>query len=329
MVNVHIHQFQPGGAVVDAGALAQFQEQWETYRKLVESGCLAHREVGAILRETLNDVFKSPFSFLDIACGDASLMKAALPGTQVRHYHGIDLSQPALELAAANLAGLPFEVDLDHRDFVEAMMRRPEHADAAWCSLSIHHLSTQDKLGLMKAIRGAIGTGGIFLLYEPTRRAGEDRAAWLDRFVRTNKPLWRVLTPPEWDQIWHHVSHLRLSRDRSRVVRTRPRGRLSRSAASLRRSYRLLPAVPFRSIARSQQLPRNARGRPRHSHSHGLGRLPRDLRPGPPQVRVVRGDGLRADPSKAINPVSNCPTGMVYVEVNFMEHREHASHGCD
>jgi hypothetical protein len=55
-------------------------------------------------------------------------MKAALPGTQVRHYHGIDLSQAALELAAANLAGLPFEVDLDHRDFVEAMMRRPEHA---------------------------------------------------------------------------------------------------------------------------------------------------------------------------------------------------------
>jgi SAM-dependent methyltransferase len=206
LVNVHIHQFQPGGAVVDAAALAQFQEQWETYRKLVESGCLAHREVGAILRETLNDVFKSPFSFLDIACGDARLMKAVLPGTQVRHYHGIDLSQPALELAAANLAGLPFEIDLDHRDFVEAMMRRPEHADAAWCSLSIHHLSTQDKLSLMKAIRGAIGTGGIFLLYEPTRRAGEDRSAWLDRFVRTNKPLWRVLTPPEWDQIWHHVA---------------------------------------------------------------------------------------------------------------------------
>jgi hypothetical protein len=41
LVNVHIHQFQPGGAVVDAAALAQFQEQWATYRKLVESDCLA------------------------------------------------------------------------------------------------------------------------------------------------------------------------------------------------------------------------------------------------------------------------------------------------
>jgi SAM-dependent methyltransferase len=134
------------------------------------------------------------------------MMPAALRATQVRHYHGIDLSQAALELAAANLARVPFEVDLDHRDFVEAMLRRPQHADAAWCSLSIHHLATDDKLRLMTAIRRATGPRGIFLLYEPTRRAGEDRAAYLDRFMRTNKPLWSVLTPGEWDQIWNHVS---------------------------------------------------------------------------------------------------------------------------
>jgi SAM-dependent methyltransferase len=206
VVNVIIHQFQPGGAVVDAAALAQFQEQWATYRKVVESDYLGHREVGRILRETLNEVFTSPFRFLDIACGDASMMKAALRGTRVSHYHGIDLSQAALELAAANLARVPFEVDLDHRDFVEAMLRRPQHADAAWCSLSIHHLATDDKLRPMTAIRRATGPRGIFLLYEPTRRAGEDRAAYLDRFMRINEPLWSVLTPGEWDQIWGHVS---------------------------------------------------------------------------------------------------------------------------
>jgi Methyltransferase domain len=205
LVNAHIHQFQPGGAVVDAAALGQFQEQWATYGKLVASDCLAQREVSRILRDTLNEAFRQPFSFLDIACGDASMMKAALRATKVRHYHGIDLSQPALDLAAANLAGLPCEVDLDHRDFVEAMMRRPEHADAAWCSLSIHHLATDDKLRLMKAIRGATGARGMFMLYEPTRRADEDRPAWLDRFRRTNRASWNVLTDAEWEQIWHHV----------------------------------------------------------------------------------------------------------------------------
>ena len=205
-MNVHIHQFQPGGAVVDVAALTQFQQQWATYRKLVESDDLSHRAVGGILQATLNEVFAAPFTFLDIACGDASAMKAALQGTKVRHYHGIDLSEPALELAAANLAAMPFAVDLDHRDFVEAMMSRQEHADAAWCSLSIHHLATDDKLRLMKAIRGAVGAGGIFLLYEPTRQANEDRDAFMIRFHRTAEALWTVLTPPEWAQIWHHVS---------------------------------------------------------------------------------------------------------------------------
>jgi hypothetical protein len=37
---------------------------------------------------------------------------------------------------------------------------------------SIHHLSTSDKLRLMTAIRGAVGVAGIFMLYEPTCRAG-------------------------------------------------------------------------------------------------------------------------------------------------------------
>jgi len=93
MVNVHIHQFKAGGTVVDAAALEQFQEQWATYRKLVESDLLSHCAVGRLLHDNLNQRFTAPFTFLDIACGDASMMKRALTGTKVRHYHGIDLSQ--------------------------------------------------------------------------------------------------------------------------------------------------------------------------------------------------------------------------------------------
>jgi hypothetical protein len=70
LVNVHIHQFTSSGAVVDAAALKQFQEQWATYRKLITSNYLSHREVGSILHNTLNEILASPFSFLDIACGD-------------------------------------------------------------------------------------------------------------------------------------------------------------------------------------------------------------------------------------------------------------------
>jgi len=204
--HVHIHQFRPDGAVPDAAALNQFQQQWATYGKLVSENSLSHREITSILNATLADRFASPFNFLDIACGDASIMPGALRDVPVRHYHGIDLSQPALELAAANLDTLSCEVDLDHRDFFEALTCRTEHADAAWCSLSIHHLETDNKLDVLKAIRDALGTDGIFLLYEPTCIDGEDRAGFLERFQQTNRLLWAYLNDQEWARIWDHVS---------------------------------------------------------------------------------------------------------------------------
>src|SRR3990170_257016 len=154
-MNIHIRHLQQGGAVADEAALEQFQKQWATYQKLVDSDALSHKAVGKILHDVLTASFDRPFAFLDIACGDAGQMSQALAGTTVRHYHGIDLSQPALDLAAKNLAGAPFEVELDHRDFVEALTRRPEPAAAAWCGLSIHHLGTEGKQALLEAIRKA------------------------------------------------------------------------------------------------------------------------------------------------------------------------------
>jgi hypothetical protein len=204
MVNILIHQFLPAGAVVDEGALEQFQKQWAGYQKLVDTDALSTRATARILKETLRNTFAQPFSLLDIACGDASTMREALPGTGVRHYHGIDLSEPALELAAANLKDMPFEVELDHEDFVEAVTRRPEPADAAWCSLSVHHLQTDGKRDLLAALHAS--TRDFVMIYEPTRLPGESREAYLARFRRVNETLWSMLTREEWAQIDHHVT---------------------------------------------------------------------------------------------------------------------------
>lgn len=202
-MNIHIQHFEPGG-VTDEGALEQFQRQWATYQKLVDSDALSHKAVGKLLHDALNTTFTKPFSFLDIACGDASQMKLALKGTELRHYHGIDLSEPALELAAKNLEGQPYEIELDHRDFVSALTERPEPADAAWCSLSIHHLQTEEKCRLLEAIRKAASI--CLMIYEPTLQAGEDREGYLERFRRVNRPAWTFLSDEEWAQIDHHVT---------------------------------------------------------------------------------------------------------------------------
>ena len=203
MVNVLIHKFQPDGAVVNNAALEAFGKQWATYQKALDADWLSHEAVGQLLHSALNQTFAAPFSFLDIACGDASQMRV-LRGTKVCHYHGIDLSEPALELAAKNLEHMPFQVEIDHRDFVEAMISRPEPADASWCSLSIHHLQTEGKLRLMQAVHDA--TTSLLMIYEPTRKDDETREGYLERFRSVNRPAWTTLTDEEWAQCDHHVT---------------------------------------------------------------------------------------------------------------------------
>lgn len=203
MLNILIHH-HPDNPVTDEAALEHFQKQWVTYQKLVDSDSLSHKAVGKLLHDTLTERFAKPFAFLDIACGDASQMRRALQGTLVRHYHGIDLSAPALELAARNLSDMSFEVELDQDDFVAAMTKRPEPADASWCSLSIHHLHTDGKRDLLKAICKATST--VLMIYEPTLADGEDRESYLRRFRQVNRTAWSFLTDDEWEQVYHHVS---------------------------------------------------------------------------------------------------------------------------
>ena len=71
--HVHIHQFRPDGAVLDAAAPNQFQRQWATYEKPVSENPLSHREVTGMLHVALADKLASPINFFDIVCDDARI----------------------------------------------------------------------------------------------------------------------------------------------------------------------------------------------------------------------------------------------------------------
>lgn len=181
-----------------------FQREWAIYRKLLEHNYLFHREAYGTLRSILTTEAPQPFRFLDIACGDASASITALRGTAIGHYHGIDLSAPALALARGELAELPCPVTLDQRDFFAALTTRPEPADVAWIGLALHHFHPPDKLRLMRAARRAVGDDGIFVIYENLFRNGETRAAWMARWD-AQRPDWTAFSDDEWAAIETHV----------------------------------------------------------------------------------------------------------------------------
>lgn len=202
---VNLERQASAATVRDGAALEIFLHQWQLYRKFLRYDYLENAGAYTELHRFLTENVTQPFTFVDLACGDASGIVGALQGTAIAHYRGIDLAPPALELAKHNLEALPCAVDLEEADFVQAMRAGAEPADIVWISLSLHHLATPDKRALMRDIGERLSPNGALLIYEPTRRDGEDRTAYLDRFEETGRRDWTALSADEFQEAMHHV----------------------------------------------------------------------------------------------------------------------------
>ncbi|MFM8684678.1 MAG: class I SAM-dependent methyltransferase, partial [Chthoniobacterales bacterium] len=148
-----------------------FFSQWEIYRLCIEHNTLFHREVGAILRRELLARAK-PFTFLDLACGDADLTAAALRGTRVSAYTGVDFSAPALALAGNKTAEVGCPRSLHEADFTRFLRENKQTFDVVYLGLSLHHLERENKRETMKDLRRVVAPGGTLYLFEPTLHGG-------------------------------------------------------------------------------------------------------------------------------------------------------------
>lgn len=183
---------------------AVFNEQLSTYRRVVGENLMYHREVYGLLRKLLCEQVQKPFTFLDIACGDASASATSLKDTSIAKYYGIDLSARSLELASDNLKILPCEFDLQRCDFSKAMASWSAPIDVAWIGMSLHHFQRLEKAQLMKNVHKAIAPDGLFLIWEPTLLENETRAQWLDRFAGLRKAF-AAITQAEFQAMESHM----------------------------------------------------------------------------------------------------------------------------
>ncbi len=185
-------------------AQAMFNKHLTIYRKIVGENLMFHREVYGLLRNLLSEEMPKPFRFLDIACGDASASAAALNGSAIDYYYGIDLSPQSLDLARESLKDLPCPIDLRCCDFVEAMADWSDAVDLVWIGMSLHHLQPEGKVRLMKNVRDQLTRDGLFLIWEPTLLDEENRDEHFDRFS-AYRGVWAALTDEEFATMEAHM----------------------------------------------------------------------------------------------------------------------------
>lgn len=205
MTQLHPVKDRSAAAHRASEALDMFQYEWGIYQKLVRANEMHHRELGQILRRLIDTRFNRPFTFLDLACGDASLARCILKGSKVTRYDGVDLSRPALDCAIAVMSDVPYSVHLSEEDMRDAVLARPGSCDIIWCGFSIHHLPRDQKGAMLVALHRALAPGGIFVCAEPVCRAGETRDQFTARWEGELRRRFASLTEAEFAHLWTHI----------------------------------------------------------------------------------------------------------------------------
>lgn len=185
--------------------VVSFFDQWQIYKNIMNSNYLHHFETYAILSRFLSSHFKSPFTIIDLGCGDALFMSNALQGTQVQEYIGVDVSDAALGLAKKNIAALNCDKTLMNQDLYAFISSGCPMANIIWMGLSLHHLPLVQKSGLIASCREALTMGGYLMIFDPVRHDEEDRDEYVSRWWDFVQKEWRSLSPEEKQALYQHV----------------------------------------------------------------------------------------------------------------------------
>ncbi|KAL4459090.1 hypothetical protein ABPG75_013955 [Micractinium tetrahymenae] len=201
----------PVGKAQAEESVAIFQRSWQTYQKLLEVDFLEHNLLYQAVQQHLLSLAAAAagpgdgsyasaggLRLVDLGCGDAlqlarTLQRCGCPGCRspgsgvpLASYTGVDVSAPALALAARHLAFLQptCEVSLVEQDMDAFVRGCPAGSfDVAFASFAVHHLSTLEaKQAFLSQVARCLEPGGAFLLVDVFRKEGEDRGQYMQRY---------------------------------------------------------------------------------------------------------------------------------------------------
>lgn len=186
--------------------LKWFSERWNVYKNLIRNNYLYHYDIHSCLHKILAEHFSpTPFSLLDLGCGDASFIANTLKGTTVSRYYGIDLSEVALKEAARNLDESAFESTLLCGNVAESISQLPGDFNAIVCGYSLHHLNPQEKDAVFNHCRRILREGGLLLIYDIVRKRNESRDEYLRRYWNMSERCWTNISKEEMAIIKDHA----------------------------------------------------------------------------------------------------------------------------
>jgi len=165
-----------------------------------------HREIYAKISDLLTQrKDHGQYRLLDLGCGNVRFMAPALMRSPPALYHGVDLSEAALEEARSYLAGLPATVILTHGDLLEAAESTVDKWDVIFTGFAVHHLTLEEKGRLFQAAGSCLSDCGWLLMVDVLREENQSREYYLEGYLRFMRECWTRIPPDQLEEACAHV----------------------------------------------------------------------------------------------------------------------------
>lgn len=183
-----------------------FFDQWNIYQKVIQNNYMFHEQIHQAVHKLLIEHFQQePFSLLDLGCGNSSSIAETIKDIPISCYHGIDISEIALEDAKKNFASSSFDIVLSHGDFFEITNQLKTKFDVIMSGYSLHHLPLWQKDILFGNCRKNLKKSGIFLVYDLIKKDDENREEYLERYWNNCKKYRKEMSIKELENSKKHI----------------------------------------------------------------------------------------------------------------------------
>ena len=202
-----------------------FEQQWRTYREIVDHNWMEHRGITTAATEALRTWMvqhperRGKALLLDLGCGDLALMGPVFGGLELGSYVGVDLTEQVLPLARLALGRSPFDISFHHAD-IGAFIATQHDVDLVHASLVLHHLSDADKAVFLADVRRVIQPDGAFVWADVFREPNESRADYVARYASRIRRDWSAIDADAREAIVTHMSTFDFPADREAIVTT-------------------------------------------------------------------------------------------------------------
>lgn len=201
-----------------------FEQQWQTYRSVIENDWMGHRGVTAACSSALKSwVAAHPARhgqarLLDLGCGDMAQMAPVFRSLPLGAFVGVDLTEQVLPMAASALGEVPFTTEFHHCDVQRFVEAQGASFDLVHASFVLHHLSDEEKAHFLSTLRKRIRPDGAFLWIDVFCEPGESRQDYLTRYVGRIRTEWAAIAVDAREAVVTHITTYDFPADRSAII---------------------------------------------------------------------------------------------------------------